>query len=365
MSSDLDSHVVSGILHCYVAFDWGEEVDLDRARGLVPAQQRDLSRRRRTPPSIAYRPPPLRFHLNPLHVAWPGLGERESVAEATVFDFGAVSVAAHVPLELNSEELIQLAAGLADPEPLIVVARAAIEPLYANLKPAIQHPRFGALSEEYFVFQLLPCAALAPTLLLGKHAGWLARLLRLEAGPLSDEEVAEATRLHLSYSPEDLFVAEWSAAVLVDRDCDETLQTIELANTQLLEFRHLDDDLDQRLADAYRVIHPLVRSWLPFWRTQTRPLRILGDLRIGANELFDRTTNVLKLVGDQYLARLHRILAARFHFQELEGSIRQSLDVIQGVYGILSDQAANYRTELLEIIIIALIGFEIVAAFWR
>ena len=39
-------------------------------------------------------------------------------------------------------------------------------------------------------------------------------------------------------------------AVLVDRECDETLQTIEFANLQLLEFRHIDNRLAIRPRDG-------------------------------------------------------------------------------------------------------------------
>ena len=51
----------AGILHIFVAFDWGEEIELQRARRRVPAEVHELPRRLRTPSSIAYRPPPLRF----------------------------------------------------------------------------------------------------------------------------------------------------------------------------------------------------------------------------------------------------------------------------------------------------------------
>src|SRR5438094_777694 len=129
---------LAGTLHVYVAFDWGDEVNLERARGLLPAETQVLPRRRRTPTSIAYRPPP------------PG-------------------------------------------DPLVP----------AGLRQA--------------------------------YPAWLAGLLRLESGTLSDEEIAEAMRLHLSYSPDDLFLPDWAAAVLLDHDCNETLQAIEFANLQLLE----------------------------------------------------------------------------------------------------------------------------------
>jgi hypothetical protein len=200
---------------------------------------------------------------------------------------------------------------------------------------------------------------------LGPDSSWLAGLVRLEAEALSPEEIAEAVRLHLRYGPADLFVPDWAAAVLLDQDCDETLQTIEFANLQLLEFRHIDGRLDASLSVADNLIHRLVRSWLPFWRSHARPLRALGELKVEAAGLFERTGNVLKLVGDQYLARVYRLLGSRFHLDEWERGIQRKLDVIEGVYRVISDQAAHYRTEFLELIVVLLILTEILMALFR
>lgn len=53
------------------------------------------------------------------------------------------------------------------------------------------------------------------------------------------------------------------------------------------------------------------------------------------------------------------------HLQEWEQSVRRSLEVVEGVHAVVSDQAASYRTELLEIIVILLILFEIAMALVR
>src|SRR4051794_40334363 len=79
--------VLTGTLHIHVAFDWGEEVHLDEARRLARAEFQLLRRRRRTPSSIAYRPPPLRLSLEPLLIVLPEVGAVEAPAKATVFDF--------------------------------------------------------------------------------------------------------------------------------------------------------------------------------------------------------------------------------------------------------------------------------------
>ena len=211
----------------------------DRFRGArrqVPAEVHALPRRRRTPASIGYRPPPLRMQAAMGPVQLPEIGPLPGTAEVTLFDFAAVSLALHVPFRLPDDSLRRLADWLANADPVTQAARSALEPLYHQLRPAIQRPQWkNDLSEEYFVFQLTVQGG-AAHLLCSSHTGWLAGLLHLEAGPLSSEEEAEALRLHLSYSPDDLFIPDWAAAVLVDRDCDGTLQTIEFANLQLLEY---------------------------------------------------------------------------------------------------------------------------------
>jgi hypothetical protein len=151
--------------------------------------------------------------------------------------------------------------------------------------------------------------------------------------------------------------------VLVDRDCDDTLHAIGFANLQLLEFRHIDNRLDESLQAASRMIHPLTHSALPYWRMHERPLRVLGELKVEANGLFERTGNVLKLVGDPYLARVYRLVAKRFHMETWIVSIQRKLEVAEGVYQVVSDQAGSFRTEFLEIIVVLLILIAIILAF--
>ena len=366
--NDESGDTLRGTLHIFVAFDWGEEIDLERAGKLAAGEAHALARRSRTPASLVYQPAPWRFRLAPTELELGELGRIEAAAEATLFDLGAVSVGLHVPFVLPLPAIQRLAGSLANSAPIVEAVRQALLPLHAKVLPAIKEPESSQLSEEYFVFHFTPGEAAAPLVnrperMLTEQAVWAAGVLRLENEPLSLNEVAEATRLHISYTPHDLFVPEWSAALLVDHNCEETLQTIEYANLQLLEYRHIDNRLDERLAGAYKLIHPLKRSWLPFWRMHGRQLRDLGELRIEMHDVFERTGNVLKLVGDQYLARCYQLLAARFHLDEWEENIERALEVVEGAYQVVSDQSATIRTEVLEIIVIVLIAMEIIMAF--
>jgi hypothetical protein len=357
--------VYSGILHIYVAFDWGDEIDLERARQLIPAEPHALPRKARTPSSIGYQPPPLRFSLPNVELPLREIVSSAAEVDVTVFDFGAVSASFHVPFELSASSLTVLAASLAQPAEILERIRKGLWPIFERLRGSIQNPAWHDLSEEYFVFQLKPAPNTKPEVLLEVHCEWLARLIRLEAGPLSKSEVTEALRQRLTYTPDDLLVVDWAAAVLVDADCNDTLDVIAFANLQLLEFRYIDARLDTRLGETYHLIQRFARRWLPFWRTHARQLRAIGALNADVNIMLERSANALNLVGDPYLARAFHVLSMRFHLDEWGQGIRRSIGVLEGIYKVVSDQSATYRAELLELTIVLLILFEIVMAFWR
>jgi len=354
---------IRGTLHVAVAFDWGEEIDLAKAATLGNAEPQTFPRRKRTPTSVVYRPPPLLVRLAATSLTLPDMGHCLANTDATVFDFGATSLAFRIPWELTMSQLSQLASCLADSEYLVHQARQVVATLFEQMRPAIKGAALSEIHEEFFTFQLDPgSTGMPPAQLITEHGDWLAGLVRLEDQTLSVDEVAEALRMRMSYTPHDLVVIEWAAAVVVDKDCEETLHTIEFANLQLLEYRFIDQQVDEALQRANRLIHPLAKSGLPTWYLHTRSLRALGDMRIDTVVLFERASSTLKLVGDQYLARLYRQLAARFRLEEWAQGIRQSLDETQGVYETLSGQSSSYRVEVLEVIIVMLILFEIVMA---
>ena len=252
--------VAIGTLHVYVAFDWGEQIRLDQAERQVPASRQELPRRRRTPPSFTYRPLPLHLALEPVTLEMPELGTVKAPAGLTLFDFGAVSLALACPSRCRCPRWCAWPARWPSQARWCKRRVQLLEPLFRQVLPAIDEPCWQTdLSEEYFVFQLSPSDRH-----LEKDATAIAGLVHLESATLSASEVAEALRLQLSYSPDDVFIADWSAAVLIDRDCEETLQAVEFANLQLLELRHIDNRLDNSLAEASRAIEPWTRSRLPF-----------------------------------------------------------------------------------------------------
>src|SRR4051812_36091423 len=137
-------------LHLAFAFDIGFEIDLERARALLPAESGPLARRRRTPESIRYRPAPLRTAIEAGALTLPGTSATAASprADLTVFDFGAISLVVQFPLRMTAAGLSILASELADPAPLGATARRVVGPWIERIRPAVYGFEISDLAEE-------------------------------------------------------------------------------------------------------------------------------------------------------------------------------------------------------------------------
>jgi hypothetical protein len=89
-------------------------------------------------------------------------------------------------------------------------------------------------------------------------------------------------------------------------------------------------------------------------------LRRLAELQVDNAIIFEGVNNTLKLLGDQYLARVYALINKRFHLDEWDTSILRKLQTLDSIYDKISDEAGSRRMEILELVIIVLIAFSIV-----
>jgi hypothetical protein len=156
-------------------------------------------------------------------------------------------------------------------------------------------------------------------------------------------------------------LVDWAAALVVDAEPAATLAVLEHANVQLAELKHLDAELDRGLDAVWQMASD--RALFARFRLRAN-LRRLAELELEGAALFDGVTNALKLFGDQHLARVQRAASRRFRIDDWEQSVSRKLATLGSISERLEARQAQYRSELLEWIIIALIAFEIVQALW-
>jgi hypothetical protein len=126
--------------------------------------------------------------------------------------------------------------------------------------------------------------------------------------------------------------------------------------------RFLDQRLDDALTQAYERLSRRSKGWLGL-KSDPSDLRDISQWQVDSAILFEGVNNVLKLLGDQYLARLYRLTAERFHLSDWDASILRKLDTLERIYQKLSDRVTTRRMEALEWIIIVLIAVSIVLPF--
>jgi hypothetical protein len=284
--------------------------------------------------------------------------------DIVLYDFGAVSVTFRITLSGGLSGLEELGQTLYDHAPLRIAAWEAVTRLTQTLGTAVTKPRVSSRVEDYVVYQVPRLSPVtSPADLLAKFGAIIAQTMRAETEPLSELETRDALSSWLQYGREDLTLIDWNAALVMDRDADPILAVLEYANVELLEMRELDDKLDESLGQSHDVFAR--RDWFgaASLRTRAAELRRVAELQLDGALLFEGVNNALKLLGDQYLARVYRLAARRLHLDEWDASILRKLNTLESLYQKLANEQSGRRMEVLEWIIIILIAVSIVLPF--
>ncbi|MGZ9275373.1 MAG: hypothetical protein ACXW34_11605, partial [Nitrospira sp.] len=216
---------------------------------------------------------------------------------------------------------------------------------------------------DYLIFSIEHCAPSAIQTFGIPYDPIFAHILRSERTRLSDQEIHEATSCRISFSRDDTALIDWNAAIVFGQDMDDVRAVLEFVNVELLEMRALDEQLDKALDQGYDALTRKtgLKSWLP--GSHEAALTHIGQLQVDSAVLFERVANTLKLLGDQYLARVYRLASQRFHLEAWDASIIRKIQTLESIYGKMTDRATTQRMEVLEWIIIVLITISIAVSF--
>jgi hypothetical protein len=354
---------VRGTCHVYQAIDLGFAIDLARAEQVLAADQiqQNFKKPRRAPEAQQLQRHSSRVSQSGFPVEI-GSFRSDGPVEIVIWEFGAATIGYQVPIDAELADLVTLSDLLWDNADLMRDARRRAEQLLNAIRPAVDKPELGERLEDYVVFELRLPDGQPVRELWTTHAATTASILRAEPGPLSDQEIADALAMQCAYVQEEVVLIDWFAALLVGEDMEDERLVLELTIAELLELRNLDEQLDRGVDAAYTVL-TRKRSLLSSFSTRANDLGQVSQLQADAAVLFEGVDNALKLLGDQYLARLYRVASERFHLPQWDTAIERKLRVLDGIYEKLSSRAASRRFELLEIVIIVLIAVSSVAPF--
>jgi hypothetical protein len=350
---------IHGSIHALVLYDVSEEIELNELRRIMGARTVGPSFKHPAPEYVGFQRPPVVETLDPVVLQ---SGERLQ-GQIKYYDYGVVSLVFEVPFVGDWEMLVQTAGRwMSSPE----LERHALEIMRqkANRAGSALVKRYDEwLNEDYYVFHVedLDSAPLGD--LLAKCGDRIAQIVRGETALLSADERREVLQASISYYPTDLAVIGWNAAFVYDTSAgaETTIQILEYANSQLLEFRHYDELLTRELAGVYRSLDHGT-GMIQRWR-RARSAAQLQAMMLEVTELVERADNAIKFLSDMFAARLYRLAASKVGVHDYKDLVNQKLRTADGLYRFMVEQFNQGRAFVLELMVVIILVVELIYFF--
>jgi hypothetical protein len=348
------------VLHLF-AWDVAYEISLEEVRRLLTgAGEGTLRPEKAAPRELAAE----RFLTLPLPEQ--EIGGLRIGAAAHLYSFGVVCVTLRYRVAASSmADLIAHHDPSLAGENVAALARRSLDSVLARIASRLHgHKINPERPEAYTVFRFSP-----EDLDLADSEPWIAARGReaaallaaeVDAQRLSDAEVAETLRQRFSYYKDDLLVVDWDAALVVERGpAEDVLRVLELANLQLVEYRHYDAELDAVVTRAYDDLERFYRRPLRLFGA-SELMRDLRTIRVNLAEVAEEVDNSTKFIGDWHLARIYLGCATRFHLPAWKASVEEKLKTLDEIYNLAAGESSNRKMLVLEAIIVILFVVDLV-----
>ncbi len=340
-------------------YDVCEEIDLNRLRTILGIEvRREPTFRHPSPEYVRFERPPVVQQLDAIVLEGSGCLR----GELNYYEYGVVSIKLELPFEADWRQLTERASEwmtAAEPE---AQAMRMVRQCLERARVAFLKPNENWLTEDYYIIHVKDAGVTAPDL-IARHGNEIAGMVRGEQAPLSPDENREILGSRLSYYPDDLLVIGWTAAFIYDtvEGAASTIQLLEYANSQLLEFRWYDAVLSRLLEGVYRSLEKKA-GLLARWRLASQAEH-LNRIRLDIRELTERVDTSIKFLSDMFAARLYRLAAARVGVDDYRRLVDGKLNTAGELYEFMMDQFHQSRAFVLEVLVVIILIIELVFLF--
>ena len=355
------SSMVSGSMLILIQFDVCEELRLDQLQQAVNARtQQQPSMKHAAPAYVRYQRPPV---IGPLEPILLESGERLE-GEVKYFDYGVASVMYQLPFSGDWESLVNLASRWVWDIDFASHVEPIVRKKLEHVKSAMVKPYQKWLSEDYYIFHVREAAGCPTAAELARdHGAQIAQVVRGDRLLLSDTETREVLQSQVSYYAGDAAVIGWNAAFLYDSTAgaETSIQLLEYANSQLLEFRHYDELLTGILDSVYDRLGQK-RGFLARWglaRSATNLHTVLLDVA----ELTERADNAIKFLSDMFAARFYKLAAGKVGVPDYKNLVTQKLKTAEDLYHDMMEQFNQSRAFFLEVTVVLILLIELFFLF--
>jgi hypothetical protein len=354
-------------------YDVAEAFDTDKLRQLISPRGTDVK-----PTFLRGTPDYVRFEQAPIvepseAISLPEGGE--ICCSVKYYSYAVAVVELQTPFQCEWDALIQQSAqwiNRTDVEPLV---RKHLQHHLDRIAAAMIKPTAVWSEEDYLIIEVNRIEANGTQQestasfhdgagLMTEHGEQIVRVLRGEFRALAPKAVEEALQSSLSYYASDLVVIGASAAFIYDQpeDVRSTIQVIEYAKMQLLEFRYYDNLMTDALSSVYGILERKRNALLSRW-TLPRDARRVNTIRLDVMELTERIDNAIKFVSDIFYARVYRLAATRIGVPDYRMLVEDKLRTLGELYDSIVDRFNEERTFVIEVAVTILALLDVILLF--
>ena len=344
-----------------IQFDVCEEILLDRLQQAVDTRTVQQPRMKHTAPAyVRYQRPPVVAPLEPLILE---SGEKLE-GEVKYYDYGVASVVYQLPFAGDWQNLVNLASRWVWDIDFASRVEPIVRQRLERVASAMVKPYKKWLSEDYFIFHVreaLDCPSAAD--LTRNHGFEIAQVVRGDKLVLSDGEIREVLQSQVSYYAGDVAVIGWNAAFLYDSNsgAETSIQLLEYANSQLLEFRHYDELLTGILDSVYDLLGQKT-GFFARWGL-VNSARSLHTVLLDIAELTERADNAIKFLSDMFAARFYKVAAGKVGVPDYKDLVAQKLKTAEDLYHDMLEQFNQSRAFILEATVVLILLIELFFLF--
>lgn len=346
-----ESHIFSGNIFIFHAFDVGEDINLEKVR-----QSDAITLRPLTLPKYFKN-----YHI-PLEIELPESQENSRCLGVKIHNFGAISLTYKIPFTDSLDNVRKNLDKIDDQFEAQSLHDASL--VFERIKHLISKAKFYQMLASYVVIQVDPEPEKIDTVFLKENFGSIiASALRFETESLSEHQKNEILASAIGYFRGDLIVVDTEASFVYDEEWQDILDLFEFANIQQLELRYFDKVLDSHLNMIYEDKDRAIpfTSYLPFISIKNKgPVDELGKLKVDISVITERLEGSIKLAGEPYYSELYEILVDKLDLKGWQEAVNKKLSIILDIRSVLQGKINSIKEDILNVLIIILIFIELV-----
>lgn len=263
-----------------------------------------------------------------------------------------------VKRQVLDEQVIMVECGYTLPDVLSPACNERKKALHTRLLDAIRAESHydGPFLEEYTIVCISSVAS-APDEFVEANRLALAALLRNVPYAVNDTETDQILSSRARYTDHDLVVVDWEGALLIDpaEDFRSDIELLKIGNYELLRYRLLDRAIERNLQ---KVRHELEsKRRLNFFSSVVREAL---EQRLALLLDFEKTEQLLLLIGDWYSAQLYRIVVDEFYIDDWKSTVKSKIEQLESITDIIHENFTISWRQTLDIV--QLVGWLVLLA---